>query len=165
MTKYLVVYYSRSGATKKAAEAISARFGCEVDEIKTRKYDAGFMGIITAGFDIITKANAEIEASLDPSGYDHVIIGTPIWGFTASNPVLTYLANNKGKFKAVSFFSCSMAMGGVYAFDDMSKACLMKPVATLDLGDTEVRQGPIDRKLGHFMMQLRARSNVSAAEH
>jgi flavodoxin len=166
MTKYLVAYYSRSGATKLAAEAIASRLGCELDEIKTRKYDAGIMGIITAGIDIVTKAKAEIESPLhDPSDYDHVIIGTPVWGFTASNPALTYLANNKGKFKAVSFFSCSLMMGGVYAFDAMSEASGMCPVATLDLGDSEIRQGNYDRHMGNFLMQLRARPNTSASVH
>jgi flavodoxin len=165
MTNYLVVYYSRSGATKTAAEALASKLSCDIDEIKTRKYDAGIMGIITAGIDIITKAKAEIEPTRDPSGYDHVIVGTPVWGLTASNPVLTYLANNKGKFKAVSFFSCSMMMGGVYAFDAMKEASGMVPVATLDLGDTEVRQGNYERHIGQFLMQLRSRPNVSAPVH
>ncbi len=174
MSKYLVVYYSRSGATKAAAEAIASRLGgCDIDEIKSKKYDAGIMGIITAGIDTIMKTKAEIEPTRDPSGYDHVIIGTPVWGLTASNPVLTYLANNKGKLKAVSFFSCSLMMGGVYAFDAMSEACGMCPVATLDLGDTEVRQGQsqgqgqgsYERHIGNFLMQLRARPNTSAPVH
>ncbi|MBN2152986.1 MAG: flavodoxin [Candidatus Lokiarchaeota archaeon] len=166
--KYLVVCYSRSGATKAAAEAIASHLsGCDIDEIKSKKYDAGFMGIITAGIDSITKAKAEVESTLDPSAYDHVIVGTPVWGFTAANPVLTYLANNKGKFKAVSFFSCSLLSGGLFAFDAMQEACGMTPVAKLDLGDTEVRQkSPLfERHVNKFLMQLRACSNVSSSVH
>ncbi len=166
--KYLVVYYSRSGATKAAAEAIASRLGgCDIDEIKTKKYDAGIMGIITAGIDVITKAKAEIESALDPSAYDHVIVGTPVWGFTASNPVLTYLEKNKEKFKAVSFFSCSLMLGGIYAFDAMESASGMVPVAKLDLGDTEVRQADAsyERQIGKFLIQLRSRPNVSAPLH
>ncbi len=166
--RYLVVYYSRSGATKIAAEAIASRLGdCDLDEIKSKKYDAGIMGIITAGIDTIMKAKAEIEPTLDPSGYNHVIVGTPVWGFTASNPALTYLANNKGKFKAISFFCCSLVIGGVYAFDAMKEASGMAPVATLDLGDTEVRQNQsgFERHVGQFLMQLRARPNTSAPVH
>ncbi|MEX2684979.1 MAG: flavodoxin family protein [Candidatus Sigynarchaeota archaeon] len=165
MTKYLVVYYSRSGATKAAAEAIASRLGsCDIDEIKAKKYDAGIMGIITAGIDTLMRTKAEIESTKDPSAYDHVIVGTPVWGFTASNPVISYLENNKGKFKAVSFFSCSLMFGGVYAFEAMEKASGMVPVAKLDLGDTEVRQaGPsLERHIGQFLMQLRSRPNVSA---
>lgn len=160
---FLVVYFSRSGATKIAAEAIAQRLGADIDEIKTKKYDAGIMGILTVGIDILMRAKAEIEpAAKDPSSYDHVIIGTPVWGLTASNPVISYLEQHKGKFKAVSFFSCSLMMGGVYAFDTMKDASGMTPVATLDLGDTEVRQGNYERHLGQFLMQLRSRPNVSA---
>ncbi|NMC08649.1 MAG: flavodoxin [Candidatus Lokiarchaeota archaeon] len=163
MTKYLVTYYSRSGATRIAAEAIAQRLGADIDEIKAKKYDAGIMGILTAGIDILMKTRAEIEpATKEPSSYDHVIIGTPVWGLTASNPVISYLEQHKGQFKAVSFFSCSFMMGGVYAFDTMKNACGMSPVATLDLGETEVRQGNYERHLGQFLMQLRSRANVSA---
>nr|MDO8085150.1 flavodoxin [Candidatus Sigynarchaeum springense] len=166
--KYLIVYYSRSGATKAAAEAIASRLGgCDIDEIKAKRYDAGIMGIITAGLDAIMRSKAEIEFTKDPSAYDHLIVGTPVWGFTAANPVITYLEKHKGKFKAMSFFSCSLMAGGFYAFDAMAKASGMTPVAKLDLGDTEVRQGSqsFERHLDRFMMQLRACSNVSAPVH
>lgn len=40
----------------------------------------------------------------DPSNYDLLIIGTPIWSSNLSAPVRTYITQNRGKFHNLAFF-------------------------------------------------------------
>jgi len=77
--KTLVVYYSKTGNTKKAAEAVINELGdCDVSMLT---------------FD--EKANT-IGGAVDPSEYGRVILLSPIWAFALSTPMKLYL-NKYGK--------------------------------------------------------------------
>ncbi len=110
--KILVVYYSRSGATKKAAENIAAALACDIEEIQDTKKRSGIIGFIKSGYEAQTKKTTIIkDMKKDPSDYDIVIIGTPIWASTISPAVRTYIDQNKTKFKDVAFF-CTFSGSG-----------------------------------------------------
>ncbi len=42
--------------------------------------------------------------SKDPSEYDLVILGTPVWAGKMSSPLRSYIKTTAGKFKTVAFF-------------------------------------------------------------
>ncbi|MCK4376551.1 MAG: flavodoxin, partial [Candidatus Brocadiae bacterium] len=74
----LVVYYSRSGTTRKAAEAIAGLLGCDIEEILDRKDRSGVTGYLVSLKDSALRKPAEIEpVRRDPADYDLVVIGTP----------------------------------------------------------------------------------------
>jgi flavodoxin len=49
--KILIVYYSRTGRTKKIAEKIQYRLNADIDEISDTKNRAGILGWLSAGRD------------------------------------------------------------------------------------------------------------------
>ncbi len=138
-TKNLVVFYSRTGTTRKAAEAISGLLNCDMDEIIDTRDRSGLLGYISAGRDASTKQLAEIkELKKNPKAYETVIIGTPVWAFTLSAPVRTYIYQNKESFKKVAFF-CTMAGSEPEPiFREMESLCGKKPLSVLGLRASEV---------------------------
>jgi flavodoxin len=86
--RILVVYYSRSGSTRKIAEALSAALTCDLEEIVENKSRAGFFGYMRSLVEARQKRPSVIEpAKRDPSSYDLVVVGTPVWGWPVSSPV------------------------------------------------------------------------------
>lgn len=128
--KTLVVFYSRTGNTKKVAEEIAKILNADIEEIIDKKDRKGIVGWLKSGRDATFKKSAEIEFVKNPIDYDLVIIGTPIWAFTMTPAIRTYLSENK--FKKVAFFSTSGGSEGEKIFNEMEKIS-REPVATLSL--------------------------------
>ncbi len=110
--KALVVYYSRTGTTEKVGELIAVALNGDTEKIIDKKDRSGVWGYIVAGKDAGFGNETEIEPTKhDPSDYDLVIIGTPIWAWSMAPAVRTYINQNKGNFKNVVFFTTSGGTG------------------------------------------------------
>lgn len=108
--KILVVYYSRSGNTEVVAEQISGILGADIEKIIDKKEKSGFLFFISATLDSLFKKTPKIDnIKNDPSKYDLVVVGTPVWFYTMTPTVRTYLTDNKDKFKKVAFFTIADA--------------------------------------------------------
>ncbi|MDR0645704.1 MAG: flavodoxin [Elusimicrobiota bacterium] len=106
--KVLVVYYSRSGNTKDIAQRIRQKTNADIYEIKTRDAmpsgPALYLGVkkqLKSG--VYPKIIADFP---DFSSYDLIFVGSPVWWYTLSTPVLSFLkqADFKGK-KVVPFLT------------------------------------------------------------
>ena len=90
--KTLVVYYSRSNVTRKIAEMIREKLDCDIEEITDAGKYGGKIGYMKGGFDATTGKTTKInEITKNPSDYDLVIVGTPIWASNMATPVYSYL--------------------------------------------------------------------------
>ena len=139
--KTLVVYYSRTGTTKKVAEEIRVKLGCDIEEIIDTKDRSGIVGYLKSGRDAMYKHLTEIKPQIkNPADYDLVIIGTPVWAWNISTPIRTYLTENKDKLKNVAFFATQGGAGADSAFRAMTDVCGKAPMATLALMTKQVRQ-------------------------
>lgn len=148
MKKTLIVYYSRTGITKKVAEAIKEQLDCDIEEIVSIKNRAGIMGYITSGREATQKTLAEImPATKNPSDYDLVIIGTPVWGWNISSPIRTYLENYKEGFKNISAFCTMGGDGDKQSFKEIEKICDKKLVANLAIKTKAVQSVELDQKV------------------
>jgi flavodoxin len=98
--KILLVYYSRTNNTRKISEEISTKLNCDIEEIRDLKERSGKLNYLKYGYEAIRSKETQIEdMKNDPSDYDLVIVGTPVWASTMATPVLTYLNKNKNKIK------------------------------------------------------------------
>ncbi len=97
--KILVVYYSRTGNTAKIAKEIAGQLKCDIEEVHDTKNRKGILAWFIAGRDGMSKRTTIIEKTkYDPSAYDLVIVGTPIWVNTTP-AIRTYLMQNSNKIK------------------------------------------------------------------
>ncbi|MFA5096437.1 MAG: NAD(P)H-dependent oxidoreductase [Candidatus Omnitrophota bacterium] len=89
----LVTYYSYSGNTEKVVnifkEVLEKRGELEIQRIRPKKEITSFLGQCVAAR---SGKRCEIEdLPLDVSGYDTVIIGSPVWAFAPAPAVSAYL--------------------------------------------------------------------------
>lgn len=106
--KILTVYYSKGGNTKNAANNIHYFVGGDMAEIKSKEiYSDNFIEISkTVRKQAKQGYMPEIE-NIDISKYDIIFIGSPIWNFSTSLPVKSFLKNNNFKNKTlIPFYTC-----------------------------------------------------------
>ncbi|MCK4308423.1 MAG: hypothetical protein KAW42_00390 [Candidatus Atribacteria bacterium] len=154
--KILVVFYSRSGKTKKVAETISNILKCDIEEIFDTKNRKGILGFLSVGTDAnLRRLTAIKEIKNNPSLYDLVIIGTPIWSSNISTPIRTYLSLYKEDFKKVAFFCSHLGWETKKVFKDMENLCQKTPLDLLELTSRQVAKGKYIQKVEQFIKNLK----------
>ncbi|HER24824.1 MAG TPA: hypothetical protein ENO17_07240 [Candidatus Atribacteria bacterium] len=154
--KILVAFYSRSGKTKKVAEAISGILKCDQEEIFDTKNREGTVGFLSAGTDAnLRRLTAIKEVKNDPSLYDLVIVGTPIWSSNIATPVRTYLFSYKEEFKKIAFFCTRLGSDTKKIFNDMKNLSKKTPLALLELTSREVARDQYIQKVKEFIKNLK----------
>jgi flavodoxin len=103
--KSLVVYYSRTGNARFAAETIAAEIGADIEEVIDQKKRNGPLGFLTGGSDARRGKETEISPTVkSPAEYDLIIVGTPVWAGRPSPAIATYLKKNNLSGKKVALF-------------------------------------------------------------
>lgn len=149
--KALVIYYSRTGRTKKVAKTISNILSCDIEEIVDTKDRTGLLGYIHSGRQAMKKKLTVIKnTEKEPSKYDLVIIGMPVWVRTMSTPIRTYLNRNWKRFNKVAFFCIYRRTGAETTFYDMEGLCAQKPVSLLSLRARELKKEDYIQKVKQF---------------
>lgn len=81
--KTLIIYFSRTGRTRRLARRLAQLLDADIEVIKCRRYRMGLFGwwrYLRAGFNSV-KGNLPRIGQLQhtPADYDLVVLGTPIW--------------------------------------------------------------------------------------
>lgn len=153
--KILVVYYSRTGHTKKIGDMMADDLKCDHEEIVDLKKRTGFWGWFSLGKDATKKDITKIESPKNnPSSYDMVVIGTPIHSWGLSSPVRTYIRENKDKFKNVAFFCTCGGSGMERAFQDMETESGKKPVAIMAIRERDLKEKKYSEKINQFIKSI-----------
>lgn len=155
MAKILVVYFSRTGYTRKVAEEIASRCGADLEAIEDLRSRAGLFGYLRSGREALRKQPADIRpAARNPSDYDLVVLGTPVWAGHVSSPMRAYLAAHGSALEQVAFFCTLGGSGAEAAFADMADLGRREPLASLALNDRELKRGGYADKLDRFLAVL-----------
>lgn len=150
--KVLVAYYSRTNITRKLAEQIANELNADIEEIiSTVKYD-GKIGYVRAGKDAMSAKIIDLgDLKYDPSNYDIVYLGVPVWAGKAANPMISYIKQNEGKFNEVKFFATAGSSGFESTFDQMEEYVKKAPLKTLSLTTKEVKKEDYEERLASFL--------------
>ena len=104
--KTLILYYSRTGNTRVACEALQKELDCEILEIKDMKNRAGGWGFFTSAIGSLFGTHTKIDpAHIDLTPYNVVIISSPIWAGKLSTAIRTFIAENRFDGKKVVLFT------------------------------------------------------------
>ena len=153
--KALVVYYSLSGATKKAAESISQILKCDIEEILDMKNRKGPLGFLSGGRDAMKKQLTQIATiKKNPANYDLLIVGTPTWAGFMAPAVRTYLSENKNSLKKIAVFSTHGGDNAGNVFPDLESFIGKAPIATLDLQTKGTMSANSQEKIAKFCKSL-----------
>ncbi len=152
--KTLVVFYSRTGTSWKVAQEIAKSINTDIEELVDIENRKGPLGFIKSLREAIRKKRARLQQTeKDPSAYDLVILGTPVWGSNLSTPVRTYVDDNKKLLKKIALFCTARVESESYVancLNDLEELTGQKPVAFLGLSKNDMKQG-FDKKVAGFI--------------
>lgn len=155
--RILVVYYSRSGNTRRVAQALASQLGADIEEIRDTKDRSGVLGFIIAGSDAARGRLTQLESLRnDPSMYDLVVVGTPVWSGSVSTPIRTYLVQNRARLRAVAFF-CTYNRISYRTFRQMRSICEKEPVAVLELQQDSIMHREYSQRIREFARSISER--------
>lgn len=154
--KILVIYYSRTGTTKKVAEAMARLLPADIEEINDLKNRDGIWGWLGAGRDAMRRKETSISpVSANAADYEHVIIGTPVWAGTMAAGVRTYLAANAEKIKRYSVFTTQGSLARQRVFDDIRALIGRNSYAELYLAAKNIKNNDFDSHLKDFIIEIK----------
>ena len=118
MNKILVAYFSASGVTKKIAEMLAKEANADLYEIKPEipytKEDLNWIDKKSrSSIEMGNKSfrPAIVKDELDPSRYDQILLGFPIWWYVAPTIVNTFLESYDFTGKNITLFATSGGSG------------------------------------------------------
>jgi flavodoxin len=150
----LVVYYSRTGNTRKAGRAMADLLECGELEIESREDRRGAGGYVRAGIDAMRKRSVPIaDVGRDLKAFDLVVVGTPVWAFTVASPVRTFMEQYAKDIRRIAFFCTMGGSGSARTFRVMEELAGKKPEAVLALTEKDVKTSLQD-KAGPFVESL-----------
>lgn len=157
MAKVLVVYYSRSGTTRRLAQAIARIGGWDVEEVIDARDRSGLLGYFRSALDASLSRLTTLQPErLDPREYDLVVIGTPVWNASVSSPVRTYLHRHSGALRNLAFFVTCGGRGGERVFRQMSELAGRNPMAELTVTARDQSRGRVEGRAQHFVEEIKA---------
>jgi flavodoxin len=110
--KTLVIYYTRTGNTKFAAETIAAELGADIEEVVDLKNRQGKLNWLLAGRDAMRGSETNIaQTRRTPTDYDLIIIATPVWAGNPTPAIKTYINKNNFSGKKVALFFSDSGLG------------------------------------------------------
>ena len=149
--KIIVVYYTRTGTTKKVAEAIAENLKCEIEEIFDTASRKGIFGWLRSGRDAMRERLTVIQdIKHNPASYDLVIMGTPVWGANLVPAIRTYINQYKQNLKNIAFF-CTADGDGIKTLEKLEKVVERKPVFSFGVRSSEVKKGEYVQKVKELL--------------
>lgn len=155
--KTLVVYYSRTGITKKLASAIAQHLNADIEEIIDTHKRSWLIGYIKAWRDAALKRQTDIQPlTSNISKYSLVCIGTPVWDFSLATAIRTFLTIYEKKLPSALVFFCTQASAWAQGtFQEMASIANKKPILTICYTSKEIRSD---------MYQVSLRKQLSSCE-
>jgi hypothetical protein len=137
------------------AEALAAELKCDAEEIVATKSRAGFVGIMRSLIEAMRRRPAQIAtARFNPSSYDLVVIGTPVWAWSVSSPIRGYMIDNSNNLPQVAFFCTLQHRGDEAKFAQMQDFAGKVPRTKVAFRAEDVIAGRFRSGLAEFIRAL-----------
>jgi len=123
--KTLIVYHSYTGQTKLIAEKIKQELNCDILELKpTVPFDSDYQSVVDEyQRNEADKKVVDIEdIAIDLKEYDKVVIGSPVWWYTITPVVRSFLKKYNLSDKTVYPFATNAGWLG-RTFKEIESIC------------------------------------------
>lgn len=158
--KSLVVFYSRTGNTRKVALEIAGSLKSDRGEIADTVDRSGPIGLMKSCIQALRKKTVVIEPVNGPAGYDLILVGTPVWAGNMAPAVRTYLSEKRSEFGSVGrvafFASCKGKDPKEKMFREMSEICGKESSGNLSVTAEEIDEGKLGSRVRDFLKKLKA---------
>lgn len=158
----LIVYYSRTGSTRKVARALAGMLGADLAEVRCDLYRPGFLGYVRAAYGSI---RGELPAIEVPPAvgqpYDLVLIGAPMWVGRPAAPIRTLLAIRKWRLARSALFLTHIGSPPDRALAEMETHLPAPAVAKLAVRAADIQGDRLAAVLRPFIAQLAEKKNAA----
>ncbi|MFW5329611.1 flavodoxin family protein [Hydrogenophaga sp. ZJX-1] len=162
MNRILVVHYSRTGHTDVVARRIAARCHADIERIEERGSREGVIGYLRSAAEAILGLHPPIKRGRHrPGDYDLVIVGTPVWFWSVSSPVRTWLHRHHRSLNKVAVFCTCGGSGHAKVLDDLERLCGHPALARLVLTEQATGQCQQVPAFQRFLLELKRVRSVS----
>ena len=108
--KTLILYYSLTGNTRAGCEALQKELDASIMEIKDLRKRTGKWGFFKTAIGSLVGRHTKIEPEkVDLTGYQNIILGSPIWTGKLSMAVRTFIDRNRFDGKKVIIYTTTNA--------------------------------------------------------
>lgn len=152
--KILITYYSHTGNTKYLAEKIQAKIGGNIEQIiPIKAYPNDYDEVVEkVKAEKVQKFMPELKPiTKDLSQYDIIFVGTPVWWYTFSSPVRTFLTKNDFAGKVIVPFCTHGGGGEASTFTDMK---ILVPKSEIKTGFSVYGHNVNDEMLENWLNSL-----------
>lgn len=155
MGKTLVVFYSESGHTRRAANRIAALLGAELEEIRAQGLWRGLGGYLQRIWLALRALQVGIAPpQKDPRNFARVLICSPVWAGHVSSPMRSYLIQMTGRLPEVAFVLTSGGRDVASALAEMAQLAGRTPLAEVAISARDRRRQEVEGKLDAFLAKL-----------
>jgi flavodoxin len=91
--KYKVIYFTRTGNSRRVAEKIANKLSLEAIEIKDNMNWKGIFGFIKGGYYASTNKDVKIKIPKNLDDSEELIVVTPLWAGKVAPAISTFLKN------------------------------------------------------------------------
>lgn len=123
--KTIIIYYGYGKHTRMIAERIKEILNCDILEIKPKiPYSSDYQTVVNETEDNLqTRETPEIEdININLDEYKKIILGTPVWWYTITPPIRTFLNKYDLSGKIVYPFATNAGWLGS-TFDEIKELC------------------------------------------
>lgn len=162
--KTLLVFHSRSGTTRRVARELASRLKADVEEIvPLQPHAESRLGYAQCALESMAALTpAIVPPTRDPRRYERVVVGTPVWFWSLSSPVRTWLMQQREALtRARLGLFCTMGGSGAsIAFERMETLAGRESAARLALTAEQVQHGSAHEINGfvHALQQVPRKS-------
>lgn len=158
MDKILVVYYSRTGFTRTLAQYIAKSCHADIEEIEDEsawgRRDSA-VGYVRCALEAILEIKPEISPGKHaPADYDLTLIGTPVWFWSMSSPVRSYLQTHRHEIRKLAFFCTYGGSGAVKVLKDLQQLSGKRSLASLAIRAAEISAKQYKLKVKSFAAHI-----------
>ena len=155
--KTLIVYYSRTGVTKRVAEALAKTVDADTAEIRCEAYRPGFPRLIKA---IMDAGRRKPSAPIDPphpdyARYGAIVIAAPVWAGRPAPPLQAWLETKPPLPEHVALMVTYAGDPAIDKAEETVAALIGRPVeASFSLAQRDAKGEPLDRAVAAFAEEL-----------
>lgn len=165
MARTLVVYYSRTGNTRRLAHELRDLTEADVEELAEATDHTGTLGWVRCATEALLRRRPALLAPVhDPRRYDLVFVGGPVWMGRLAPAVRAYVADLGHASSRLAFFSTQAGVPSVSAWEDLERIGGVHPVATYAERVRPVADAAHRAELERFIARAR-RGHVSTFDH
>lgn len=141
--RILVVYFSRTGTTRRLAEHIARATSADLEELKETQSRRGIFGWLRSGYEgTYRRSTKPLPLQRHLRDYDLVFLGSPTWNRSLASPVRGFLEQHASDLPNVALFATCQGEGATEVNAQMAALLKDRPLATLAMLERDVKRSP-----------------------